>query len=96
MGGDMNKLVEGRTWVLETLFQVAESSNNRIDDLMFIPTRDGQKLLLKLDGRLVCEKFHYPEVKYCAEGTTTENEVLLCRAKVKRRLRNLLTALPLA
>ena len=96
MGGNMNKLVEGRTWVLETLFQVAESSNNRIDDLMFIPTRDGQKLLLKLDGRLVCEKFQYPDVKYCAEGTTTESEVLLCRAKVKKRLHRLLATCPLA
>ena len=96
MGGDMNKLIEGRTWVLETLFRVAESRNHRIDDLMFIPTRDGQKLLLKLQGRLICEKFQYPDVKYCAEGAATESEVLLCRARVKKRLHKLLTAVPSA
>jgi hypothetical protein len=93
-GDDMTKFVEGRMWILETLFQVAEASDFRIHDLMFVPTRDGQKLLLKLDGRLACEKFQSPDVLYCAEGTTTKNEVLLHRAKVKKRLQKLLITVP--
>jgi hypothetical protein len=90
----MNKFVEGRMWILETLFQIAEESEFRIHDVMFVPTRDGQKLLLRLDGRIACEKFQSPDVLSCAEGTTIKNEVLLHRAKVRKRLRELLNTVP--
>lgn len=90
----MAKFVEGRAWILGTVFSIAESNNIKIHDLMFVPTRDGQKLLLKLDGRLVCEKFDCHDVLYCAEGTTTTGEVLLNRHKVRKRLQELLRTLP--
>jgi hypothetical protein len=90
----MSEFVDGRTWILETLFQIAESSNLRIHDLMFIPTREGQKLMLKLEGRIACARFESPEVLYCGEGTTTMSNLLVHRAKVRKQLQELLTTVP--
>jgi hypothetical protein len=87
---ELEKLRRGQVWVMEALFQVAEDHDCMIDNIRFIPTNEGQLLFFSLNGNRFRWILPGYEIKGCVEEGAPKNQMLLSRAKIKQRFRELL------
>jgi hypothetical protein len=87
---ELEKLRWGQVWIMDALFQIAEDYDCMINSIRFIPTNEGQQLLFNLNGNRLRWILPGSEIKGCVEEGAPENQMLLARAKIKQRFRQLL------
>jgi hypothetical protein len=87
----LERLGWGRVWILETLFQIAEEYDCMIDDFQFIALNREEQLLINTNGSVVRLILPLSEIEACTEEGTFKAQMLSSRARIKRRLRELMT-----